>query len=71
MLVLIGVATYQHLKKSVDWWSTLHRCIHNIDERFAIDPVLLYPLMFSIVAFIGLILRSYSFFMNEILKGKI
>ena len=56
VLVLIGVVNIPVIKKSVDWWSTLHQSASiTLTSKPAIDPVMLYPLMFSIVAFIGLI----------------
>ena len=56
VLVLIGVVNIPVIKKSVDWWSTLHQAASiTLTSKPAIDPVMLYPLMFSIVAFIGLI----------------
>ena len=56
VLVLIGVVNIPVIKKSVDWWSTLHQSASiTLTSKPAIDPIMLYPLMFSIVAFIGLI----------------
>ena len=56
VLVLIGVVNIPIIKKSVDWWSTLHQSASiTITSKPAIDPVMLYPLLFSIVGFIGLI----------------
>ena len=56
VLVLIGVVNIPIIKKSVDWWSTLHQSASiTLTSKPAIDPVMLYPLMFSIVSFIGLI----------------
>tara|TARA_B100001027_G_scaffold198473_1_gene156595 strand:+ start:1705 stop:2433 length:729 start_codon:yes stop_codon:yes gene_type:complete len=56
VLVLVGVVNIPIIKKSVDWWSTLHQSASiTITSKPAIDPVMLYPLLFSIVGFIGLI----------------
>ena len=56
VLVLIGVVNIPVIKKSVDWWSTLHQSASiTLTSKPAIDPVMLYPLIFSIVTFIGLI----------------
>ena len=56
VLVLIGVVNIPIIKKSVDWWSTLHQSASiTITSKPSIDPVMLYPLLFSIVGFIGLI----------------
>ena len=70
VLVLIGVVNIPVIKKSVDWWSTLHQSASiTLTSKPAIDPVMLYPLMFSIVAFIGLIFGLVILSsQNEILK---
>ena len=70
VLVLIGVVNIPIIKKSVDWWSTLHQSASiTLTSKPAIDPVMLYPLMFSIVAFIGLIFGLVILSsQNEILK---
>ena len=70
VLVLIGVVNIPVIKKSVDWWSTLHQSASiTLTSKPAIDPVMLYPLMFSIVAFIGLIFGVVILSsQNEILK---
>ena len=70
VLVLIGVVNIPIIKKSVDWWSTLHQSASiTLTSKPAIDPVMLYPLMFSIVSFIGLIFGLVILSsQNEILK---
>ena len=70
VLVLIGVVNIPVIKKSVDWWSTLHQSASiTLTSKPAIYPVMLYPLMFSIVAFIGLIFGLVILSsQNEILK---
>ena len=70
VLVLIGVVNIPIIKKSVDWWSTLHQSASiTLTSKPAIDPLMLYPLMFSIVAFIGLIFGLVILSsQNEILK---
>ena len=70
VLVLIGVVNIPIIKKSVDWWSTLHQSASiSLTSKPAIDPVMLYPLMFSIVTFIGLIFGLVILSsQNEILK---
>ena len=56
VLVLIGVVNIPVIKKSVDWWSTLHQSASiTLTSKPAIDPLMLYPLMFSIFSFVGLI----------------
>ena len=70
VLVLIGVVNIPIIKKSVDWWSTLHQSASiTLTSKPAIDPAMLYPLMFSIVTFIGLIFGLVVLSsQNEILK---
>ena len=70
VLVLIGVVNIPVIKKSVDWWSTLHQSASiTLTSKPAIDPVMLYPLVFSIVSFIGLIFGLVILSsQNEILK---
>ena len=70
VLVLIGVVNIPIIKKSVDWWSTLHQSASiTLTSKPAIDPVMLYPLMLSIVSFIGLIFGLVILSsQNEILK---
>ena len=70
VLVLIGVVNIPIIKKSVDWWSTLHQSASiTLTSKPAIDPVMLYPLMFSIVSFVGLIFGLVILSsQNEILK---
>ena len=56
VLVLIGVVNIPIIKKSVDWWSTLHQSASiTLTDKPTIDTVMLYPLLFSIISFIGLI----------------
>ena len=56
VLVLIGVVNIPIIKKSVDWWSTLHQSASiTLTDKPTIDHVMLYPLLFSIISFIGLI----------------
>ena len=56
VLVLVGVVNIPIIKKSVDWWSTLHQSASiTLSSKPSIDPVMLYPLLFSVVSFIGLI----------------
>ena len=56
VLVLVGVVNIPIIKKSVDWWSTLHQSASiTLSSEPTIDPIMLYPLLFSIISFIGLI----------------
>ena len=70
VLVLVGVVNIPIIKKSVDWWSTLHQSASiTLTNKPAIDPIMLYPLMFSIISFIGLIFGLVILSsQNEILK---
>ena len=56
-LVIVGFVNIPIIKKSVDWWSTLHQSASiTLTERPSIDPVMLYPLIGSIIGFFGLII---------------
>jgi heme exporter protein C len=49
ILVVVGVVNIPIIKKSVDWWSTLHQPASiTILEGASIDPSMLYPLAISI-----------------------
>ena len=55
-LVIIGAVNLPIIKKSVDWWSTLHQSASiTLTEKSSIDPVMLYPLIGSIIGFVGLV----------------
>ena len=44
------------IKKSVDWWSTLHQSASiTLTEKPTIDVLMLYPLIGSMIGFLGLI----------------
>jgi heme exporter protein C len=50
ILVIIGVVNIPIIKKSVDWWSTLHQPASiSVSESSSIDPSMLYPLLISII----------------------
>ena len=50
ILVIIGVINILIIKKSVDWWSTLHQPASiSISGGSSIDPSMLYPLLISII----------------------
>ena len=56
-LVIVGAVNIPIIKKSVDWWSTLHQSASiTLTEKPSIDPVMLYPLIGSIIGFFGLII---------------
>jgi heme exporter protein C len=49
ILVVVGVVNIPIIKKSVDWWSTLHQPASiTISEAPSIDLSMLYPLLISI-----------------------
>jgi len=49
ILVVVGVVNIPIIKKSVDWWSTLHQPASiTISEAPSIDSSMLYPLLVSI-----------------------
>ncbi len=55
-LVIIGAVNLPIIKKSVDWWSTLHQSASiTLTKKPSIDPVMLYPLIGSIIGFVGLV----------------
>ena len=57
VLVLIGFVNIPIIKKSVDWWSTLHQPASiTFTDKPSIDPSMLYPLFFSMIGFSGLII---------------
>ena len=57
ILVIIGVVNIPIIKKSVDWWSTLHQPASiTLTDKPSIDPSMLYPLFFSMIGFSGLII---------------
>jgi len=56
-LVIVGSVNIPIIKKSVDWWNTLHQSASlTLSEKPHIAPEMLYPLIYSIVGFLGLIL---------------
>ena len=56
-LVIVGAVNIPIIKKSVDWWSTLHQSATiTLTNKPSIDPSMLYPLIGSIIGFFGLIL---------------
>ncbi len=55
-LVIVGAVNIPIIKKSVDWWSTLHQSASiTLTQKPSIDPVMLYPLIGAIIGFFGLI----------------
>ena len=57
VLVLIGFVNIPIIKKSVDWWSTLHQPASiTLTSKPTIDPSMLYPLIFSMIGFTGIVI---------------
>ena len=56
-LVIVGFVNIPIIKKSVDWWSTLHQSASiTLSNKPSIDPSMLYPLIGSTIGFFGLII---------------
>ena len=56
LIAIVGAINLPIIKYSVDWWSTLHQPASiTITEKPAIDLVMLYPLLGSIIGFTGLV----------------
>ena len=67
ILVIIGVINIPIIKKSVDWWSTLHQPASiTLTDNPAIDPAMLYPLILCIVSF-GFVLISMGVLVSKII----
>jgi len=50
ILVVVGVVNIPIIKKSVDWWSTLHQQASiSVSGSSSIDPSMLYPLFISVI----------------------
>ena len=49
ILVIVGVVNLPIIKKSVDWWSTLHQPASISTSGSSIDPSMLLPLFISII----------------------
>ena len=72
ILVVIGVINIPIIKKSVDWWSTLHQSASiTLSDKPSIDPSMLYPLIGSMIGFFGIIISlviissKYQIFLRE------
>ena len=71
-LVIVGFVNIPIIKKSVDWWSTLHQSASiTLTDKPSIDPSMLYPLIGCIIGFFGLIIclvilsSKYQIFKRE------
>ena len=55
-LSIIGFVQIPIIKKSVDWWSSLHQPASiTISDKPSIDPSMLYPLFMAMIGFAGLV----------------
>ena len=67
ILVIIGTINLPIIKKSVDWWSTLHQPASiTLTDSPSIDITMLIPLSISIIAF-GFLYISMGFLMSKII----
>jgi len=71
-LVIVGFVNIPIIKKSVDWWSTLHQSASiTLTDKPSIDLSMLYPLIGCIIGFFGLIIclvilsSKYQIFKRE------
>jgi heme exporter protein C len=71
-LAIIGAINIPIIKKSVDWWSTLHQSASiTLTDKPSIDPSMLYPLIGSMIGFFGIIISlviissKYQIFLRE------
>jgi heme exporter protein C len=63
-LVIVGSVNIPIIKKSVEWWSTLHQTSSDkFGENSNIDPSMLYPLIGSVIGFFGLIVCLGYYFL--------
>ena len=73
ILTLVGAVNLPIIKKSVDWWNTLHQPASiKFTESSSISPEMLYPLIISIFGFYLVVLLSGLMAMRaEIAKREI
>ena len=71
-LAIVGAINIPIIKKSVDWWSTLHQSASiTLTDKPSIDPSMLYPLIGSMIGFFGIIISlviissKYQIFLRE------
>ena len=71
-LAIVGAINVPIIKKSVDWWSTLHQSASiTLTDKPSIDPSMLYPLIGSMIGFFGIticlviISSKYQIFIRE------
>ena len=56
-LAIVGAINIPIIKKSVDWWSTLHQSASiTLTDKPSIDPSMLYPLIGSMIGFFGIVI---------------
>ena len=66
-VVLVGVINIPIIKKSVDWWSTLHQPASiSLSSESSIDSSMLIPLSISIVG-VGLFLFSLGLKLSRLM----
>ena len=66
-LVIVGAVNIPIIKKSVDWWSTLHQPASiTLTDNPAIDPAMLYPLILCIISF-GFVLISMGVLISKLI----
>ena len=67
ILVIVGTINLPIIKKSVDWWSTLHQPASiTLTNSPSIDITMFIPLIISIIAF-GFLYISMGFLMSKII----
>ena len=67
ILTIVGCVNLPIIKKSVDWWSTLHQPASiTLTDNPSIDPAMLYPLILCIVSF-GFVLISMGVLVSKII----
>ena len=71
-LAIVGAINIPIIKKSVDWWSTLHQSASiTLTDKPSIDPSMLYPLIGSMIGFFVIIISlviissKYQIFLRE------
>ena len=67
ILTIVGCVNLPIIKKSVDWWSTLHQPASiTLTDNPSIDPAMLYPLILCIVSF-GFVLISMGVLVSKLI----
>jgi heme exporter protein C len=59
IITLVGLINLPIVKKSVDWWNTLHQPASiKLTNSSSIAPEMLYPLLISIIGFYLIVLLA-------------